>query len=375
MAGTGDDEAVEVEEGGAPPAAAPREFGPARAADGALGLSALVGHAVARRLLSERLRSGTLPHALLLVGPRGVGKRTLAQALVAEHFCAERRGCGKCAACGALRRGNHPGFVTVAPPEGKSAIPIDAIQALGREISLRPADERGRVALIRGADRMTPAAQDALLKTLEEPPPANVLVLTAVRPDAVLATIRSRCQRHALAPLTDAELGEVARRLGLAPAVPLSVARGCPGQLAHLSDERCGRLREGAVRLLAAPRGREDLARVVALLHSTLPKEAEPAQVRAAAHELLALLASLVRDLVVLRASGAADRVRNSDHLDRLSALAGRAEWADAFGALRRLARARDLVDGNVDPASALLSLFRPGTEDVARDEGLGAGA
>jgi DNA polymerase-3 subunit delta' len=359
------------------PAAAPRAFGPARAAGAAaaFGLSAVVGHEVARRLLSERLRAGTLPHALLLVGPRGVGKRTFAQALVAEHFCRERRGCGTCAACGALLRGNHPGFVTVEAPAGKSAIPIDAIKTLEREISLRPADERGRFTLIRGADRMTPSAQDALLKTLEEPPPANVLVLTAVRADAVLATIRSRCQRIALAPLADAELAEVARRLGRTPGVPASVARGCPGQLERLADPRFERLREGVVRLLAAPRGREDLARIVALLHETLPKEAEPAEVRAAAHELLELVGSFVRDLVVLRASGAADRVRNSDHLDRLAALAGRSEWADAFGALRRLARARDRIDGNVDPASSLLGLLRPGTEDVAREDGIGAGA
>ena len=363
------------EERGAAPAAAPRAFGPPPAADGTLGLAAVAGHEIARRLLSERLRAGTLPHALLLVGPRGVGKRTLAQALAAELFCAERRGCGRCAACGALRRGNHPGWVAVEVPAGKSAIPIEAIQELGRQVSLRPSDARGRVALIRGADRMTGPAQDALLKTLEEPPPANAIVLTAVRADAVLPTIRSRCQRIALAPLSDAELGEVARRLGRTFAVPASVARGCPGQLERLADARFARLREGVVRLLAAPRGREDLARVVALLHGALEKEPEPAELRAAAHEALALLGAFVRDLVVLRASGAPDRVRNSDHLATLAALAGRAEWSDAFGALRRLARARDLVDGNVDPASALLGVLRPGTEGVAREDGFGASA
>src|SRR5262249_33912714 len=225
MDGTDDERG---EERGAASAAAPRAFGPPRAADGAIGLSAVVGHEAARRRLSGRLRGGSLPPALLIVGPRGVGKRTLAQALVADLFCGERRGCGRCAACGALLRGNHPGYVAVEARAGRSAIPIEAIQELSRQVSLRPADERGRVAIMRGADRMTPPAQDALLKTLEEPPPGNVLVLTVARADAVLPTIRSRCQRVALAPLSDAELGEVARPLAPPPAVPASVARGCP---------------------------------------------------------------------------------------------------------------------------------------------------
>src|SRR5262245_34542304 len=119
-------------------------FGPAHAPG--LGLDGVVGHETARRFLAERARTRSLPHALLVIGPRGVGKRTLAQALVAQHFCETGAGCGRCASCGALRRGNHPGLVTVRVPEGKSSIPIDAIQQLSQELSLRPADERGRIA-------------------------------------------------------------------------------------------------------------------------------------------------------------------------------------------------------------------------------------
>jgi DNA polymerase III subunit delta' len=350
-----------------------RAFGPPPGRDDrdGFGLAAVVGHDGARRLLAERVRAGTLPHALLLTGPHGVGKRTLAQALAAEHFCAERRGCGKCAACGALARGNHPGFVAVACPEGKSSIPIEAIKTLEAELSLRPADERGRLVLIDGADRMTPSAQDALLKTLEEPPAGNVLVLTATRPDAVFATIRSRCQRMALAPLPDRELLEVAARLRLSLAAPASVARGCPGQLARLADPEIDRLRRGVTRLLSEERGREDLARLIALLHDGLAKDSEAADVRARARLLLDLLGSFARDLVVLRASGGADRVRNSDQLERLALLAGRAEWADALGVLARLARARDRVEGNVDPASALFCALHPDADAAALESGI----
>jgi DNA polymerase-3 subunit delta' len=340
-------------------------FGPARAPS--LGIDALVGHVRARAFLADRVRTRALPHAILLVGPRGVGKRTLAQAVVAQHFCSSGSGCGRCADCGALARRNHPGLVTVAVPEGKSAIPIEAIQQLSREISLRAPDERGRLVLILGADRMTPPAQDALLKTLEEPPPGNVLLLTAVRQDAVLATIRSRCQRLALAPLSDAEVASVAKRLELVLAVPISVAAGCPGLLAALADPQLERLRRGVAKLLSEERGRDDLAKWIALLHDGLAKDAEPVEVRARAGLLLRLAGSFVRDAVVLRASADAGIVRNADQLERLKAIADRPEWSDAIESLGRLARAHDRIEGNVDPGCALACALDPAADEAAR--------
>jgi len=333
-------------------------FGPAHAPG--LGLDSVIGHEAARAFLAERVRAGALPHALLLSGPRGVGKRTLAQALVARHFCAAGSGCGRCADCGALRRGNHAGYVEVAGAADRPAIPIDAIQRLAAELSLRPPDGRGRIAVILGAERMTAPAQDALLKTLEEPPPGNVLVLTAARHGALTATLRSRCQRLALVPLADAEVEEVARRLGLELAVPVSVAAGCPGLLAELADPGLDRLRRGVARLLADERGRDDVAKWIVLLHDGLSKEAEPADVRARARQLLRLCESLVRDAVVLRAAGAGGIVRNADLTDRLRAIAARPEWGDAIASLGRLARARDRIEGNVDPASALACALDP---------------
>jgi len=350
------------------PAAKEDRFGPPPAPQ--IGLAAVAGHASLRRFLAERCRARSLPHALLFLGPKGVGKRTLAQALAAEHFCATGDGCGSCADCGALVRGNHPGVLTVAVAPGKSSISIEQVQQLARDLSLSAPDERGRVTLLLGADRMTPPAQDALLKTLEEPRPGNVLVLTASRGDAVLPTIRSRCQRFALTPLADAEVAQVAARLGLAPALPLSVAAGCPGVLVEWGGEQSDRLRRGVAQLLAEPRGRDDLAKWIALLRDGLDEEAEPAEIRARARLLLRFAASLVRDAVVLRATRGAATIRHVDQAVKLEAIAQRPEWADASEALGRLARASDRIEGNVDPASALLSALQPALDEAARASG-----
>jgi DNA polymerase-3 subunit delta' len=332
-----------------------------------IGLDAVVGHAALRRFLSVRCGSRELPHALLFLGPDGVGKRTLAQALAAQHFCATRRGCGVCGDCGALLRGNHPGLLTVAVPEGKSSISIEQVQKLGHDLSLSAPDERGRVSLLLAADRMTAPAQDALLKTLEEPRPGNLLVLTAARGDAVLPTIRSRCQRFALQPLSDDEVAEVAKRLSLAPAIPLAVAAGCPGVLCEWGDPLVDRLRRGVAKLLADERGREDLPKWIALLHEEQQAEVEPAQLRARARLLLRLAGSLVRDAIVLRASAGTATIRNLDQAERLAQIAVRAEWADAGAALGRLARAADRIEGNVDPASALFCALQPAADEAAR--------
>lgn len=351
---------------GAPPAAAEpaQRFGPPPAPS--IGLDAVAGHAALRRFLAAALAADRLPHALLFFGPRGVGKRTLAQALAAQRLCRQGSGCGACTDCGQLLRGGHPSLVTLAVAAGRNAITIEQVQELSRQLSLVPPDARGRITLLLGAERMTGPAQDALLKTLEEPRPGNVLVLTAGRADAVLPTIRSRCQRFALLPLAEEELAGVARRLGVTGALPLSAAGGCPGVLVEWSTPLVDRLRRAVAKLLAEPRGTEDLGKWIVLLHEELPADAESAEVRARARLLLRLLSSLVRDAVVLRARGSADTIRHVDQLDRLQAIASRPEWADAGEAIGRLARALDRIDGYVDPASALLCALQPAADEAA---------
>jgi DNA polymerase III subunit delta' len=185
-----------------------------------------------RATLAELISRGravpnTLPHALLVHGRSGIGKvefaRTLAQSLLCEAP-EDGMACGKCAACGWFSEGNHPDYRELKPEalsdddeseevadidakEKKKSkeIKIDQIRAIGDFMTLSTHRDGYRVLLIHPAEAMNLAAANALLKTLEEPPPRSVILLVSDQLGRLLATIRSRCQR-VLVPVPDAQV-------------------------------------------------------------------------------------------------------------------------------------------------------------------------
>ncbi len=199
------------------------------------------GHERARAVLRAAVTAGRLPHALLFAGPDGVGKRSVALALAAWAQC-EVGGddaCGSCAACRQVAAGTHPDVHVVGVPQGKKEIGVDRARDVKRFVQLKPMRDRFKLAVIDDAHMLTVAAQNALLKTLEEPPERSCLILVANNPDALLPTVRSRCQRVLFAPLPRAAVVAVlTERLGLAAAVAdrlAAVAEGSPGRALVLS--------------------------------------------------------------------------------------------------------------------------------------------
>ena len=138
-----------------------------------------------------------LPHAVMLTGPEGLGKGDLAQALAAQALCrqpGEGQACGGCRSCELLAAGTHPDTVWIGPEEGSAQIRVDQIRELIHALTLTPRLGSRRVALIAPADAMNENAANALLKTLEEPGAAVLLLLVTARPQGLPATVRSRCQ-------------------------------------------------------------------------------------------------------------------------------------------------------------------------------------
>ena len=182
------------------------------------------GQPAAVGAIQAMLRAG-VPHALLLAGPAGVGKRTLADDVAAALLCraddpAERPD-RTCRACRALEHGNHPDLHVLAPTGAGQVIPIGGrdergVRDLVRELALLPVEGGRRVAIVADADRMTEDAQSAFLKTLEEPPAGTVLILTAADEERLLPTIRSRVVRIRVGPVARAAVEQLLVDAGLA---------------------------------------------------------------------------------------------------------------------------------------------------------------
>jgi DNA polymerase-3 subunit delta' len=174
-----------------------------------LPIEFLPWHADACARLRTAEAGGRLSHGLLLHGPQGVGKERFAAALAATLFCTKRgsalQPCGECRDCLLSRAGSHPDLHWVRllkdakGEKDKKSIGVDQIRQLSEELSMTSMRSGYRVAVIGPADLMTTAAQNALLKTLEEPAARTVILLLTARPSGLLATLRSRSQRVEIA--------------------------------------------------------------------------------------------------------------------------------------------------------------------------------
>jgi len=195
------------------------------------------GHDEVWERLNALQTADRLPHALLFCGPPGIGKALLARRFVARLACegGAAEPCGECAACCQIGAGTHPDLLLIGAPDRtrkdvrRKEIGIAQARELKRFVLLQTVAAPAKLAIVDDADRLSTAAQNALLKTLEEPPGAALLILISASPGALLTTIRSRCQRILFRPLP-----EVAVRAAL-------VAAGVPvDELDHLVGEADG---------------------------------------------------------------------------------------------------------------------------------------
>lgn len=164
------------------------------------------GQHQSRMLLAGSLASDRLAHAYLFRGPEGVGKQLFARGVAAAVNCQDAHGltsCGICSSCVKLAAESHPDFLIVAPDKG--AIKINQIRSLIKTLSFDPYEAKTRVVLIEDVHTMRQEAANSLLKTLEEPPENNLLILTANSAGNVLQTIVSRCQTIPFYSLTSDE--------------------------------------------------------------------------------------------------------------------------------------------------------------------------
>ncbi len=171
-------------------------------------MTSIVGHKPQLEIIRRALESERLNGAYLFCGPEGIGKRTIASLMFKAMACLKSQAkdlspCGICAGCLKHSSKSHPDQFFVSVEDDSTKIKIEQIRQLQASLQFHPLESGAKLALIDDADLMNESASNALLKTLEEPPPMTHIVLVSSRPMKLIATIRSRCQKIAFSPLSD----------------------------------------------------------------------------------------------------------------------------------------------------------------------------
>jgi DNA polymerase III subunit delta' len=324
----------------------------------------IIGHRRVVSLLSRAIARDTLPPALLLAGPAGVGKRRTAVAVAETINCAqpvargeiERDACGECASCRRIARGVHPDIIVVEPGESGS-IKTDQVRDVIDRAGYRPFEARRRVVIIDEADALGDAAQSALLKTLEEPPSASVFVLVSSIPDALLATVRSRCPRLRFGALSAGEVAEALMRdhgydetdaRAVAADADGSIGRALASGSADLAGAReSARLLLEQTARLVDPVRRLDAAKLL-----TPPAQARRSSVseRDQLATCLRAMASLLRDLGILANRADAGMLANADLASDLEGLSRAYDSGRSMRAYTAVDAALAALERNASP-------------------------
>lgn len=301
----------------------------------------VLGHERIKTLLQDALRRSRLPGALLFTGPEGVGKKTLALAAARALLCDSRSGeaCDACPPCHRSGKGLHPDLFLLEP-EGTS-IKIERVRDMVREIVGRPFEGRARAFVVDQAHLLTEQAQNALLKSLEEPPATSHVMLVTGAPQALLTTIRSRCQTLRLGGLPESVVEAfLQERQGLDPEEARLRAALADGSLSAALAFEAGDYHAMRDRLLSFM---EELPKLGVLERMEAAEDFESRKDEIPAE--LTTLRAILRDVAALHAGAARDSLLNADAVARLQALAATplgpraAEMAEAVGESREALR------------------------------------
>jgi len=305
------------------------------------------GHDWAVDMMREHIRSGSMRHAYGFAGPQGIGKRTLAlrfaQAVNCPNHTPDGDPCGTCRTCRQIESMAQADLHVVQSAFPGDSLKVDQVRQLTHDLSLSPYESRYRVALLLRFQEATPGAQNALLKTLEEPNPNVLILLTADDPDSLLPTVISRCEWLRLRPMA---VNDLSKTLGALHQVPAEQAN----LIARASGGRLG----AALRLAREEGGLEErrhwLETCVALLDDDRsgrlvfswklagPRKRDRQDIKNDLWAAFTQWQSFWRD-VMLTSSGSPTLITNIDFQDGIADIAKQVSPIAAAGYIRSLER------------------------------------
>jgi DNA polymerase-3 subunit delta' len=340
----------------------------------------IIGHDKVVEQFRRALGRGRLASSFLFAGPPGIGKRSFAikfaQALLCENNPEESLDpCERCPACIQVIAGTHPDFQLLSKPDDKSFIPLELLigdkehrrrEGLCHHIALKPYMGGRKIAVIDDADYLNAEGANALLKTLEEPPPQSVLILIGASPAKQLPTIRSRCQLIRFQPLDADAVAQLLSAQGIvadaAEARRLAqLSEGSIQRAVELADAELWQFRDVLNERLAAERlDSVSLARLTAKFVEEAGKDAAPRRRRL--HQVIGFAADFYRQL--LRAANGAPNAENAE-ADRFIDEALKRQPLGMEKTIARLERCLD-ADQQIDRNANQSTLIETWLDDLA---------
>ena len=294
-------------------------------------------------------------HAYLFAGPKGTGKRSVAQLCAMSAVCrGEKKPCGVCGPCRRVIAATHPDVHTVVCAKGKASIGVDVVRGVIEEVSVRAFEDGVKALIFPEADKMTVQAQNCLLKTLEEPPQDTVFFLITDQPAALLPTIVSRCRMVRFHPLSIEQAAERLTALGMDAQEAKRRARmadGCVGQALEIDEERMA-LREKLTRDVFSVRRAGDIPAAVNAYKDVKEQKTQ----------VLDVLEGAVRDIMLAQSGAAA--IEDAGYAPQAEAYARAVPLAGGLRLAAAVTKARQMVAGNVAFASAFESILLTLTEE-----------
>ena len=325
----------------------------------------IIGQNEIKEHLQAAIAGGKVSHAYIINGERGTGKHIMAEAFVQTLFC-ETHGtdaCEECSECGKISRHNHPDVRYIIPEEGKKTIGIDVIRdQLVGDVYIKPYSREIKVYIIPDADQLNAACQNAILKTIEEPPEYVRLLLLTENAERLLPTIRSRCIRLDLKPV----VGEDDRILDLLmknyempeylAASIMQFAQGNIGRALSLaSKDRFGHVIDSIFHLVS----HIDNMRVYEISDAadTLKKEASDGEIDL--KEYLDLLLLWYRDVLLYKSAADPNRLYFTDRLREIMRESMIYSYEDLHAIIDKIGDTGSLLEANIAPDLAFSLLMQ----------------
>ena len=313
------------------------------------GFSEILGNEMIKEYFQRTLSGGQISHAYILTGESGMGRKTLAKAfamtLLCENQNEDRDPCGQCHACIQFQTDNHPDVIYVS--HAKEGIGVDDIrEQINGTVQVKPYSSPYKIYIVDEAEKMTVQAQNALLKTLEEPPAYVVILLLTTRADAFLPTILSRCITLKLKPLYDEVIREyLMDRLQVSKAdadIYTAFARGNLGKaIALSSSDSFVEVRFSVMSLLKNSRNMD----IVQMLETVKQWKEDRLQIQ----ECLEFMQLWYRDVLMFKATQEMEGIIFREEYKFIREMATKSSFRGIEEILEALDKARQRLEANVN--------------------------